>query len=691
MPMAFKIRSSKFRHVYGSPLRKEQSYENLRLTRNAHDSNFCAVNPQSLAVVTETGGGGSFVVVPVERTGRFDISAPKVSGHSGAVLDIKWNPFNDNIIASASEDCTVKLWQIPKGGIITTLSEWSVDLHGHNRRVGYLEWHPTAENIILSAGFDYKCIIWNVEQAEPVNIVKCHTDTIFSIGWNRDGSLFGATSKDKMLRVLDPRQSTVVAETLCHNGAKASKVVFVDNNHLLTTGFNSMSYRLMSFWDLRQIKNPLHTTDIDSSCGVLLPYYDYDTKIIFLAGKGDGNIRYYEVSVSDSCCHFLNAYQSSSPQRGLGMMPKRGCDIRRCEITRFYKLHGAKNLVEPISMIVPRKGDNFQEDIYPPTASTIPSLRADEWIAGQNREPILVSLMDGQVTNTPKITTSKAVQKQDGALQHGPTITTYKAVGHGGEPPVQLRKNKQTNIAAARPNHCENQPPSEPASIKNIKRLSFNEEFVTVSPDSSTKRISLESNASSASSVISPSKTVERKVSSPGTPPGAEPSTNGLPSCDSEHEPLSSQSLETVNDRPKLTSVHHSSSFQSQSHSSATSGVSSRRHQISRAKTISSPHEHSNYINLVIGEPSIQSYSNKIHIRKTWQSPPSSMQPLSEIEAMTPQSDSELKKAYFRQLEEINSLKEQVALKDKRIRQLEAELVSLKEKETSLGPGESNC
>lgn len=65
--MAFKIRSSKFRHVYGSPLRKEQSYENLRLTRNAHDSNFCAVNPQSLAVVTETGGGGSFVVVPVER------------------------------------------------------------------------------------------------------------------------------------------------------------------------------------------------------------------------------------------------------------------------------------------------------------------------------------------------------------------------------------------------------------------------------------------------------------------------------------------------------------------------------------------------------------------------------------------------------------------------------------------------
>ena len=51
----------------------------------------------------------------------------------------------------------------------------------------------------------------------------------------------------------------------------------------------------------------------------------------------------------------------------------------------------------------------------------------------------------------------------------------------------------------------------------------------------------------------------------------------------------------------------------------------------------------------------------------------------------------QLKKAYFRQLEEIRSLKEQVALKDKRIRLLESELNSLKEKESSLGPGESNC
>ena len=44
--------------------------------------------------------------------------------------------------------------------------------------------------------------------------------------------------------------------------------------------------------------------------------------------------------------------------RMAGAMPKRGVDSNRCEIVRFYKLHTSKDLVEPISMIVPRKVGN---------------------------------------------------------------------------------------------------------------------------------------------------------------------------------------------------------------------------------------------------------------------------------------------------------------------------------------------
>uniref|UniRef100_A0A8C5TMQ4 Uncharacterized protein n=1 Tax=Malurus cyaneus samueli TaxID=2593467 RepID=A0A8C5TMQ4_9PASS len=36
-------------------------------------------------------------------------------------------------------------------------------------------------------------------------------------------------------------------------------------------------------------------------------------------------------------------------------MPKRGLDVAACEIFRFYKLIPTKSLIEPISMIVPRR------------------------------------------------------------------------------------------------------------------------------------------------------------------------------------------------------------------------------------------------------------------------------------------------------------------------------------------------
>lgn len=61
----FLMRSSKYRHIYGSPAKKEQCYEGMRITKDAHDSSFCAVNPKFLAVVLESSGGGVFLVLPL--------------------------------------------------------------------------------------------------------------------------------------------------------------------------------------------------------------------------------------------------------------------------------------------------------------------------------------------------------------------------------------------------------------------------------------------------------------------------------------------------------------------------------------------------------------------------------------------------------------------------------------------------
>lgn len=86
--------------------------------------------------------------------GRVGRDAPLVAGHRAAVLDIEWCPHNDDLIASGSEDCTAKVWQIPEGGLQpeTSLTVPVADLVAHQRRVGLVKWHPTAEYVLLTAG-----------------------------------------------------------------------------------------------------------------------------------------------------------------------------------------------------------------------------------------------------------------------------------------------------------------------------------------------------------------------------------------------------------------------------------------------------------------------------------------------------------------------------------------------------------
>lgn len=81
---------------------------------------------------------------------------------------------------------------------------------------------------------------------------------------------------------------------------------------------------------------------------------------LYLAGKGDGSIRYYEVVDDAPYIHYLNQFLSGHPQKALGFMPKRGLNMQICEIFRFYKLHAAGSICEPIAMIVPRRSTMFQ-------------------------------------------------------------------------------------------------------------------------------------------------------------------------------------------------------------------------------------------------------------------------------------------------------------------------------------------
>ncbi|XP_065753164.1 coronin-6 isoform X3 [Phocoena phocoena] len=349
------VRQSKFRHVFGQAAKADQAYEDIRVSKVTWDSSFCAVNPKFLAIIVEAGGGGAFIVLPLAKTGRVDKNYPLVTGHTAPVLDIDWCPHNDNVIASASDDTTIMVWQIPDYTPMRNITEPILTLEGHSKRVGILSWHPTARNVLLSAGGDNVIIIWNVGTGEVLlSLDDIHPDVIHSVCWNSNGRLLATTCKDKTLRIIDPRKGQVVA-----------------NN----------------------FEEPVALQEMDTSNGVLLPFYDPDSSIVYLCGKGDSSIRYFEITEEPPFVHYLNTFSSKEPQRGMGFMPKRGLDVSKCEIARFYKLHERK--CEPIIMTVPRKSDLFQDDLYPDTPGPEPALEADEWLSGQDAEPVLISLRDG--------------------------------------------------------------------------------------------------------------------------------------------------------------------------------------------------------------------------------------------------------------------------------------------------------
>ncbi|GBP23869.1 Coronin-6 [Eumeta japonica] len=352
---------------------------------------------------------GSCTIRPV---GRISPDHPLVGGHKGPVLDIAWCPHNDNVIASGSEDCVVKVWQIPDGGLSRTLTEPVVDLVYHQRRVGLVLWHPTAQNVLLTAGSDNQIAIWNVGTGEVLLTLDCHPDLIYSACWNWTGSKLLTTCRDKKIRIIDPRKGEVEAEAIAHEGSKASRAIFLKHGLVFTTGqvhslhtivflkfklpfekFSRMSERQYTLRTPDALAEPIVTVEIDTSNGVMFPLYDPDTNLIYLCGKGDSVIRYFEVTPEPPFVHYINTYQTPDPQRGIGMMPKRGCDVATCEIAKFYRLNNS-GLCQVISMTVPRKSELFQEDLYPDTLSDEASLTADEWLAGEDAEPCTMSLKE---------------------------------------------------------------------------------------------------------------------------------------------------------------------------------------------------------------------------------------------------------------------------------------------------------
>jgi coronin-1B/1C/6 len=331
--------------------------------------------------------------VPLNKPGRKG-DLPVFSGHSAAVLDFEFNPFHDHIVCSASEDTTVKVWGIPEGGPTENVTTPLVDLTGHSRKVILLRAHPTANNVLASVSSDETVKLWDIEKgAEFQNNHGSNDQLIQEIVWDFTGANYATSSKDKSVRIFDGRSGALTTTIQnAHEGAKSIKMTYLGHlDKLCTVGFTRQSQRQFKIWDPRNTSAELERVEIDQAAGVIMPFFDNDTNLLYLAGKGDGNVRFFEVVGESPYAYPLSDFRSSVSAKGMAWVPKRGLNIMGCETARLLKL--TTNSVEPLSFFVPRKSESFQEDLYPDSSSSMqPAHTADEWRAGSERPPCVVSL-----------------------------------------------------------------------------------------------------------------------------------------------------------------------------------------------------------------------------------------------------------------------------------------------------------
>uniref|UniRef100_A0A8C2U142 Notchless protein homolog 1 n=1 Tax=Coturnix japonica TaxID=93934 RepID=A0A8C2U142_COTJA len=116
----------------------------------------------------------------------------RMTGHQALINQVLFSP-DTRIIASASFDKSIKLWEGRTGKYLTSL-------RGHVSAVYQIAWSADSR-LLVSGSSDSTLKVWNAETKKLAIDLPGHADEVFATDWSPDGQRVASGGKDKCLRI----------------------------------------------------------------------------------------------------------------------------------------------------------------------------------------------------------------------------------------------------------------------------------------------------------------------------------------------------------------------------------------------------------------------------------------------------------------------------------------------------------